>query len=757
MRAEKSNRQLKKLTKSHPVLSILFTFLGYLLFILMMAFASAGIVYYVLDSKLTAEYDAISYFADLYENGYSVEELLDRDDRSYIIRDADGNDIYNKGEMTISDEEMLVDLSSLGDEIHVYLDTKKRTLFFGPFKLLYFNPVALRNEVVENKEIDEIQDLEDGREAETLEMIDMPIWIAVDMKDGGKFIGQGHLRANLKDFTMVLIFSGVIMVFTLIMFCGMVIRVIKNLARQRKIINFFFTDEVTGGRNWMWFLYNVDRFLKKRKNAGKAFAVLHLSIVKYRNYCLCHSISEGEQLLRNIDLRLCYSLGKNNMRRLDKRTLKENGKREFCAHASSSTFALLLEFNDHDTMRFRIDSIMNELKQVDNDHNFEYQIGVDVIWPSVRNGRIVKRKNPMLEQHYNNACTAKSKLEISDNSGVMFFDDKLLEEQKWETIVEESQQRALLNNEFLVYYQPKYSPGDEKLKGAEALIRWNHPQYGLISPGRFIPIFEKNGFITNIDHYMISHVAADQKAWLDAGYKCVPVSVNVSRAHFTESDLAEQIRDIVDAAGTPHEYIEIELTESAFFDDKQALINTLEKLKEYGFSVSMDDFGSGYSSLNSLKDMSLDVLKLDADFFRGDADEERKEIVVSEAIRLARALNMRTVAEGVEDKDQVEFLASQGCDMIQGFIFAKPMPAADYMDRMRKAAQKEEASVKLIEEKKDEKEAEEKQEEPHEENAEQDITEEKNESVEEVSEAADAGVIDDAAADATGEGGSEGD
>ena len=164
---------------------------------------------------------------------------------------------------------------------------------------------------------------------------------------------------------------------------------------------------------------------------------------------------------------------------------------------------------------------------------------------------------------------------------------------------------------------------------------------------------------------------------------CVPVSVNVSRAHFAESDLAEQIRDIVDAEGAPHDLIEIELTESAFFDDKNALIGTIERLKRYGFAVSMDDFGSGYSSLNSLKDMPLDVLKLDADFFRGDADNERKEIVVGEAIRLARNLNMRTVAEGVEDKDQVEFLASQGCDMIQGFYFAKPMPAEEYEERMK--------------------------------------------------------------------------
>ena len=233
-----------------------------------------------------------------------------------------------------------------------------------------------------------------------------------------------------------------------------------------------------------------------------------------------------------------------------------------------------------------------------------------------------------------------------------------------------------------MFYQPKYDPESKKLKGAEALVRWMNPKYGLISPGRFIPIFENNGFITKLDHYMLRHVAGDQRRWLDSGYKCVPVSVNVSRAHFIEDDLAEQVRGIVDEAGTPHELIEIELTESAFFDDKKALINTICKLKEYGFAVSMDDFGSGYSSLNSLKELPLDILKLDAEFFRNDDGTGRGQIIVEEAIRLAKKLNMQTVAEGVETVDQVRFLAEHGCDMIQGYIFDKPMPKDEYIKRI---------------------------------------------------------------------------
>ena len=246
---------------------------------------------------------------------------------------------------------------------------------------------------------------------------------------------------------------------------------------------------------------------------------------------------------------------------------------------------------------------------------------------------------------------------------LLFPVNKLCEAWKWRYLVRGIEPMSLWEAQRQVYY------------GTIA---------GFVTPYKFIPIFEKNGFITEIDHYMISHVARDQRRWLDQGYKCVPVSVNVSRAHFIESDLAEQIRDLVDSEGAPHSCIEIELTESAFFDDKKAMINTIMKLKAYGFSVSMDDFGSGYSSLNSLKDMPLDVLKLDAEFFRGEAaDTERGEIVVSEAIRLAKSLNMKTVAEGVEVREQVDFLAQQECDMIQGYYFAKPMPHDEYEQRMK--------------------------------------------------------------------------
>ena len=184
-----------------------------------------------------------------------------------------------------------------------------------------------------------------------------------------------------------------------------------------------------------------------------------------------------------------------------------------------------------------------------------------------------------------------------------------------------------------------------------------------------------------LDDYMLEEVCKQQASWLSQGKKLVPISVNVSRAHFAQDNLAEHILGIVDKYQVPHEFIELELTESAFFDDKQALLKTVRSLKDYGFKISMDDFGAGYSSLNSLKELPLDIIKLDAEFFRGVDDLERSNQIVGDTISLAKKLGMKIVAEGIETREQVDFLAKQNCDLIQGFYFSKPLPINEFEQR----------------------------------------------------------------------------
>jgi EAL domain-containing protein (putative c-di-GMP-specific phosphodiesterase class I) len=266
---------------------------------------------------------------------------------------------------------------------------------------------------------------------------------------------------------------------------------------------------------------------------------------------------------------------------------------------------------------------------------------------------------------------------------IVFYDVEMNKRRLWERKVEDDMYSALTNHEFKVYLQPKISTGEECLAGAEALVRWIHPTEGFIPPNKFIPIFEKNGFILQLDDYMLEEIAKQQAAWIAQGRKVVPISVNVSRAHFTREDLAEHICGIVDKYQVPHNVIELELTESAFFDDKEVLLGTVKKLRESGFIVSMDDFGAGYSSLNSLKELQLDVLKIDADFFRGVDSEDRGMLIVSEVIDLAKKLNMKIVAEGIESREQVDFLAEQECDLIQGYFFAKPMPINEFEEKYK--------------------------------------------------------------------------
>ena len=497
-----------------------------------------------------------------------------------------------------------------------------------------------------------------------------PYWTGSRITDDGKTLfirTEFTVTGRQIHLTYIMLISmGSIMIF---MMALMLINMISSLISKNMLARSYFTDIVTHGHNLNWFDLMCDRYLCSKKNAKSRCAVLNISFANYRTLCISHSADETEKMLADVYKEISRFFG---------------GKKGCCAHCTTSNFAAVTDASDRQALDTRLQLLITELENTSKQHNYCFHIGVAFAEIEKNSsGKPVKRVFSDVLGLYNNACTARGTLDGSNESGVAFFDEKLVEEQKWINTVNEEQDAALKNEEFLVYYQPKYDPRTNVLRGAEALIRWQSPKYGFVTPNRMIPIFEKNGFITEIDHYMITHAARDQKRWLDEGLNCVPISVNVSRAHFSESDLAEQIRDSVDKEGTPHELIEIELTESAFFDDKKAMLSTIMRLKEYGFNVSMDDFGAGYSSLNSLKDMPLDVLKLDAEFFRGDNDNGRGEIVVSEAIKLAKSLNMRTVAEGVEIKEQVDFLAGQGCDMIQGYYFSKPLPGPDFEQRIK--------------------------------------------------------------------------
>ena len=684
----RTEKSIKKLSRNRWWLTIpIVIFLSICTYQLLVV-SMRGLIYYIMEKSLEEDYLRASDLMEMYEyaeknNDISVKKFLGLNEREWFVTDREGTILDGDPENTCGENSAVLTKMDFISEITVHEDLESDVLYISNgglairYKKLFKEIDHSFEETPETELPDEMKDLsEEELDEHDLMLVSrnledrasFPVWAEIPMQDGRIFMAKIFFRVDAGDLTVVVIAVAVLFLFLFILFVYLVIRTIRLRRKQKKLTLLYHTDEITGGYNWKWMHAAGERYLKKKKTAKMNFAMLDIDFDQYRNYCICHTVEEGEKLLEKLD----EVIG-NNI-----------AKKEMSAHYGSASFAVLLRYDREEELLERVKALIGSLEQAAPGQRVRFHVGIDLIPASLNeNGRAVKRKKVDLETLYNNANAARMTLESKAESAVQIFDSGLVEEQKWNLSVQENQEKALRAEEFVVYYQPKYDPRTNMLSGAEALIRWNSPELGFVSPGRFIPIFENNGFITEIDHYMIRHVAADQKKWLDQGYHLVPVSVNVSRAHFAENDLAEQIRDMVDEAGTPHRYIEIELTESAFFDDKKALVSTIRKLKKYGFTVSMDDFGSGYSSLNSLKDMPLDVLKLDAEFFRGDVEDSRGEIVVSEAIRLAKSLHMRTVAEGVEIKKQVDFLADQGCDMIQGYYYAKPMPGEEYEVRMK--------------------------------------------------------------------------
>ena len=249
--------------------------------------------------------------------------------------------------------------------------------------------------------------------------------------------------------------------------------------------------------------------------------------------------------------------------------------------------------------------------------------------------------------------------------------------------LEEFQQRVE-NDEFLIMLQPKFDINSEKIKGAEALIRWNYKNKEFLPPSRFIPFFEKDGTISKIDDIVLRKVCEAFARWKKEGKELYPISVNLSRDRLYDVNLIDHLTGIVDSFGVDHKLIDFELTESASYDNTEQMIQVLNDLRSRGFKISMDDFGTGYSSFSLLTQMPLDTLKIDKSFVDkvGTQDEKEHDIVViRHIIALARELDFVCLAEGAEMRCQVDKLRTLGCEVIQGYYYSKPIPVCDYEER----------------------------------------------------------------------------
>lgn len=258
------------------------------------------------------------------------------------------------------------------------------------------------------------------------------------------------------------------------------------------------------------------------------------------------------------------------------------------------------------------------------------------------------------------------------------YDEKMRQQVLKEQKIINAMEMAIQNKEFTLYLQPKYDIEKGAIIGAEALVRWISQENGFISPGDFIPVFENNGFVYEVDKFIWEESCRYLRKWLDEGREVHPISVNVSRIDLYDPKLVQHLVDLREKYQLPSQYLELEITESAYTEDPEQIITIIRQLREAGFVILMDDFGTGYSSLNMLKDIQIDVLKLDMGFLKNSDYSAKGGNILTAILKMAESLKMQTIAEGVETKEQVEFLKSIGCKYVQGFYYSKPLPVDEF-------------------------------------------------------------------------------
>ncbi len=387
------------------------------------------------------------------------------------------------------------------------------------------------------------------------------------------------------------------------------------------------------------------------KNPEKDYALFYFDIIKFRAINDIFGFAEGDALLVFIS------------------DILKNGKLPIvCAtRISADHFAFLADITS--TSPVYIASILAEdIKKSDMPFELSLNIGIYSITKSDQTG------DAMLDR----AMLAQAAIKGSYTKQINFFDENLRNEMLSEQEIFADMNTALAERQFILHYQPQYDHSTGMLVGAEALVRWLHPKNGMISPARFIPIFEKNGFITKLDFYVFERVAEFIRNSIDNNFSVVPISVNFSKNDIFSQNFVENLELIRKKHNVPAKYMRIEITESVLIGNNKAVNDVLAKLHEYGYTIEMDDFGSGYSSLNVLKDLDFDIIKLDMLFLENKGQNSRGGTILSSVVNMAKWLNLPVIAEGVETVEQADFLKSIGCNYIQGYLYSKPLPENDY-------------------------------------------------------------------------------
>lgn len=409
-------------------------------------------------------------------------------------------------------------------------------------------------------------------------------------------------------------------------------------------------DPLTGAYNTQTFFEKIDKLIKSRPN--EQYCVLRFDVAGFKAINESFGLEEGNRLLRGI------------ARLIRQRLTPE---KEIFARLTADVFAVCLTGGSERTLQF-IQALSLRLDHYSDTFRVKLFFGICPV------------ENTRTPAHIlcDWAYLAQKTVKGSDIVNFAFYDDALRKHLHDESYITDQMYEALEKHQFRLFLQPKVQISSGRIVGAEALVRWQHPTDGLILPGRFIPLFERNGFIMRLDAYIWEQTCKTLRTWLDKKYDPTPISVNMSRLHFNDDDLPLKLVSLMNKYNLPRHMLELELTESAFFANEPRLVRLMDELRAAGFVFSMDDFGTGYSSLSTLRDLPFSVVKLDRAFISDGTTNQRGQIVARNTIALARDLDMTIVAEGVENKEHARFLLNSGCNCAQGFYYSRPVDTAEF-------------------------------------------------------------------------------
>ena len=430
------------------------------------------------------------------------------------------------------------------------------------------------------------------------------------------------------------------------------IRRIIELSEDRQIISSTERDALTGLYNREYFYNYIASFDQHHKDLAMDAAVVDI----YRFHIINERYGRAyaDQLLRRIGSLL-------------KGMAKETGG--MACRREADTFLIYRPHGgDCEAMFEKLSAALND--DGDTVNRVRLRMGV---YPNAD-------KSLEIEQRFDRACAAADSIRGNYTQNIAVYDDKLHEAELFAEQLTEDFDQAISEGQFKVFYQPKYDirPDTPALASAEALIRWQHPRLGLVSPGVFIPLFEANGMIQRLDHYVWAQAAAQVKDWKQRYGLSIPVSVNVSRVDMFDPEISNTFRALLKANGLAPTELIPEITESAYTDNESLIISTVQSLRTLGMRVEMDDFGTGYSSLGMISHLPLDALKLDMTFVRNAFSGKGDTWMIELIIDIAEYLGVPTIAEGAETREQVEALKVMGCDYVQGYYFSKPVPPEEF-------------------------------------------------------------------------------